>query len=49
MKKWFSLSALILGLICLTNIVYSQAPKANKTLIILYSNNLNGEIDPCPT
>ena len=27
----------------------SHAQKLPRTLTILYSNNLNGEIDPCPT
>jgi hypothetical protein len=27
--------------------VYAQEPP--KTLTLLYGNNLNGEIDPCPT
>ena len=27
----------------------SHAQKQTRTLTILYSNNLNAEIDPCPT
>jgi len=27
----------------------SQAQNHAKSLTLLYSNNLNGEIDPCPT
>jgi hypothetical protein len=26
-----------------------QAQKAPKGLTIIYSNNINGELDPCPT
>jgi len=40
---------LISGFVWMAADVYSQAPKPSKTLTILYSNNLNGEIDPCPT
>ncbi len=28
---------------------YGQAQKQARTLTILYSNNINGEIEPCPT
>jgi hypothetical protein len=28
---------------------HAQAQKQARTLTILYSNNINGEIDPCPT
>jgi len=27
----------------------AQAQKAPKSLTIIYSNNINGELDPCPT
>ena len=27
----------------------SRAQKAPRSLAIIYSNNINGEIDPCPT
>ena len=49
MKKWFFPIALFLGSLCLTNGVRAQALIPGKTLTILYSNNINGEIDPCPT
>jgi len=26
-----------------------HAQKSPKTLTLLYSNNINGEVDPCPT
>jgi hypothetical protein len=26
-----------------------NAQNPNKTLTVLYSNNMNGEVDPCPT
>jgi len=40
---------LILGFFLILNIFPSHAQKQTRTLTILYSNNLNGEIDPCPT
>ncbi len=49
--KWkcVLIGILISGFVWMAVDVYSQAQKPNKTLTILYSNNLNGEIDPCPT
>jgi hypothetical protein len=47
--KWFILSILVLGFFSLFNPLLSHAQKAAKTLTLLYSNNINGEIDPCPT
>jgi hypothetical protein len=47
--KWFVPSILILGFFLLFNPFPSHAQKAVKTLTLLYSNNINGEIDPCPT
>jgi len=48
-KTWFFLS--VFGLITLLMItgLPSHAQKSPKTLTLLYSNNINGEIDPCPT
>ena len=40
---------LILGFFLIFNTLPSHAQKQTRTLTILYSNNLNAEIDPCPT
>jgi len=47
--KWFVLGVLALGFSLLINISPSRAQKSPKTMTLLYSNNINGEIDPCPT
>jgi len=47
--KWFATGALVLGCFLFFNTFPSQAQKSPKTLTLLYSNNINGEIDPCPT
>jgi membrane-bound acyltransferase YfiQ involved in biofilm formation len=47
--KWFVISILVLGSFSLFNPSPSHAQKAVTTLTLLYSNNINGEIDPCPT
>jgi hypothetical protein len=50
MKGKFALiGVLIFGFVWMAADTYSEAQKPNKTLTILYSNNLNAEIDPCPT
>jgi hypothetical protein len=47
--KWFVISVLALGFLFLFNTSPSHAQKLPKRLTLLYSNNINGEIDPCPT
>jgi hypothetical protein len=50
-KKVFFVPALIIVFLGATNFipipVYAQKP--TKTLTLLYSNNISGEIEPCPT
>jgi hypothetical protein len=48
-QKRFAIGVLILGFFLLLNASPSLAQKSPKTLTLLYSNNINGEIDPCPT
>ena len=48
-EKWFVIGVLALGFFLLFNTFPSYAQKSPKTLTLLYSNNINGEIDPCPT
>jgi hypothetical protein len=48
-RKWFAIAVLILGFSLFFNALPSHAQKSPKTLTLLYSNNINGEIDPCPT
>jgi hypothetical protein len=40
---------LILGFLATDHYAFSQSKIPPKTLTLLYSNNINGEIDPCPT
>jgi hypothetical protein len=46
---WFVIGVLVLGFFLLFNASPSAAQKSPKTLTLIYSNNINGEIDPCPT
>ena len=48
-KKWLVKGALILGFLPFFIALPSHAQKSPKTLTLVYSNNINGEIDPCPT
>jgi drug/metabolite transporter (DMT)-like permease len=48
-RKWLVIGVLVLGCFFFFNAFSSQAQKSPKTLTLLYSNNINGEIDPCPT
>jgi len=47
--KWFGIGVLVLGLFLLFHASPSHAQRSVKTLTVVYSNNINGEIDPCPT
>ena len=47
--RLFLIVILISGFFLILSTFPSHAQKQPKTLTILYSNNLNGEIDPCPT
>jgi len=47
-KVRFSLVFLVLGILLIMT-GYPQAQRPGKTITILYTNNINGEIDPCPT
>ncbi len=49
MKKWVVGSIVLLGLLCLVAHAYAQGQKPMRTLTILYCNNLNAEIEPCPS
>ncbi len=48
-NKWFMIGVLVLGFLLFFNPFLSRAQKSPKTLTLLYSNNINGEIEPCPT
>jgi hypothetical protein len=41
--------AFFLGSLLVIHGFSSEAQQSARSLTILYSNNLNGEIDPCPT
>ena len=47
--KWFVIGLLALGFSLLFNASPSHAQKSAKTLTLVYSNNINGEIDSCPS
>jgi hypothetical protein len=40
---------LIVAFLGIDRYAFSQTKIPPKTLTLLYSNNINGEIDPCPT
>jgi hypothetical protein len=48
-KNRFWVILFLLGSVLIVFALPSHAQKQTRTLTILYSNNLNGEIDPCPT
>jgi hypothetical protein len=48
-RNWFAIGVLVLGFFLSFNASPSLAQKSPKTLTLVYSNNINGEIDPCPT
>ena len=48
-EKLFLIAILIFGFFLILNTLPAHAQKPPKTLTILYSNNLNGEIEPCPS
>ncbi len=47
--KAIVIGVLVLGFFLFLNASPSLAQKSPKTLTLVYSNNINGEIDPCPT
>lgn len=47
--KLFEIWVLILGFLAVCSVFPTHAEKWPQTLTLIYSNNLNGEIDPCPT
>ena len=47
-KKW-PLLLIMFGFLWAIQGGYAETEKPSKILTIVYSNNLNGEIDPCPT
>jgi hypothetical protein len=48
MKKKFLL--VVLSAICFSPVAGSlSAQKPARSFTLLYSNNINGEVDPCPT
>ena len=47
--KRFSIGVLVLGSFLAFHSFPIHAQKSPSTLTLVYSNNINGEIDPCPT
>jgi len=48
-RKWLVIGVLVLGFCLVINAFPGHAQKSPKSLTLLYSNNINGEIEPCPT
>jgi hypothetical protein len=48
-KNWFFIGVLILGSFLAFHPFPIHAQKSPQALTLVYSNNINGEIDPCPT
>ncbi len=48
-KKGFLIVCLCLGVLWVVQAPPLFAQKTPKTLTLLYSNNFNGETDPCPS
>ena len=47
--RWFLTVLLCLAVLWVLQPFAVHAQEAPKSLTLLYSNNLNGEIEPCPT
>jgi len=47
-RKWFLIACLSLGLILCWRLLLAYTQNAPQSLTLLYSNNINSEIDPCP-
>lgn len=48
-KMWFVAPMFVLSLFLAIRGHSLQTPKTGRNLTVLYSNNINGEVDPCPT
>jgi hypothetical protein len=48
-RKWVFMVISVLGLHWIINGTPVHAQRPTKALTFLYSNNINGEIDPCPS
>ena len=48
-RKGLSIGVLAVGFLWSLYGFPTHAQKLPKSLTLLYSNNMNGEIDPCPT
>jgi hypothetical protein len=49
MERWIFLTILIICLFLILSKPPSLAQDTLKSLTLLHTNNINGEIDPCPT
>jgi hypothetical protein len=47
--RWFFIALLSLGVLWVFQAFPLHAQRTPKTLTLLYSNNFNGEVEPCPT
>ena len=46
-KSFFFIALLCLGIFAVMQALPLHAQKTSKPLILLYSNNFNGEVEPC--
>jgi hypothetical protein len=49
MERWIFLTILIICLFLILSKPPSLAQDTSKSLTLLHTNNINGEIDPCPS
>jgi hypothetical protein len=47
--KWLWVVIFSLVFLFVVQVYTSHAQKTGRPLTLLYSNNINGELDPCPT
>ena len=47
-REWFWIACLSLGLILYWRLLDANTPNVLRPITLLYSNNINGEIEPCP-
>jgi hypothetical protein len=48
-RLWFFVISLIFGFLWVSHVNPCYAQKTLNPLTLVYTNNINGEIDPCPS
>ena len=49
MSKWLVAVSFLLGGCLIIGIFSSRAQEPSRNLALIYTNNINAEIDPCPS